>query len=101
MGFVKDFMQFLNEYKVIALASAFIIGVALTSLVQSLVDNIVMPVVTVFMPGGAWKTAVAEIGPFKIGWGPFLAAFINFMIIALVVFLLAKKVMKMEKVGKI
>ena len=100
MGFMKEFAEFLREYKIIALAIAFIIGVALTNLVQSLVDNIIMPVVGAFMPGGNWQTATAIIGPVIIKWGAFLSAFINFVIIALVVFLIAKKMLKEEKAEK-
>lgn len=97
---LKEFMEFLREYKVIALAVAFIIGVAATALVKSLVDNIVMPIITPFIPGGAWKTATLTLGPFVIGWGAFVGEFINFVIIAAVVFIVAKKVMKEEKVSK-
>lgn len=49
-GFYKEFMDFLNEYKIAGLAIAFIMGVAATSLVKSLVDNIIMPTVTPFIP---------------------------------------------------
>ena len=101
MGMLAEFMEFLKEYKVIALATAFIIGVAATSLIKSLVDNVIMPVVTVLIPGGAWRTATFTIGPVVIGWGAFLGELINFIIIALVVFLIAKKVMGAEKVGKL
>jgi len=100
MGMVSEFMEFLKEYKIIALAVAFIIGVALTSLIKSLVDNIIMPVITPFIPGGAWKLATLTIGPIVIGWGAFLGEVINFVIIALVVFMIAKKVLKEEKVNK-
>ena len=41
MGFISEFKEFLNEYKIMALAIAFIMGVALTALVQSLVNDIV------------------------------------------------------------
>jgi large conductance mechanosensitive channel len=100
MGIIKEFTEFLNEYKVIGLAVAFIIGAALTSLVTSLVNDIVMPVVTAFMPGGAWQTATLALGPVVLRWGSFLAAIINFVIIALVVFMIAKHVLKEEKVAK-
>ena len=97
---VVEFKEFLSEYKVTGLAVAFIIGVAATALVKSLVDNIVMPIITPFIPGGAWQTAVWTIGPFVIGWGPFLGALINFVVIAWVVFLIAKFVLREEKVTK-
>jgi len=101
MGMLAEFMDFLKEYKVIALAIAFIMGVAATSLIKSLVENIIMPVIGALIPGGAWKTATFTIGPVVLGWGAFLAELINFIIIAAVVFLIAKKLMKAEKVGKI
>ncbi len=97
---IAEFKDFLKEYKVVGLAVAFIIGSAATVLVKSLVDNIIMPLITPFIPGGAWATASWAVGPFVIGWGPFLAAFINFIIIAWAVFLIAKFVIGEEKVTK-
>jgi large conductance mechanosensitive channel len=93
-------MDFLYEYKVIALAIAFIIGVAATQLIQSLVNNILMPIITFFIPGGAWQEATFTIGPIVISWGAFLGDLIYFIIVALVVFLVAKKVLKEDKVAK-
>ncbi|MBN1544232.1 MscL family protein [Candidatus Woesearchaeota archaeon] len=100
MALMKDFMGFLREYKVVALAVAFIMGVASTALIKSMVDNIIMPVITPFIPGGAWKTATFSLGPIVFGWGPFVGELLNFVIIALVVFMIAKKVMKEDKVSK-
>jgi len=97
---LKEFMDFLYEYKVIALAIAFIIGVAATQLIQSLVNNILMPIITFFIPGGAWQEATFTIGPIVISWGAFLGDLIYFIIVALVVFLVAKKVLKEDKVAK-
>ena len=93
-------MDFLKEYKIIALAVAFIIGVAATTIVKSLVDNIIMPIVTPFIPGGEWETATFSMGPIVISWGAFLGALINFVIIALVVYFIAKKIIKEEQVTK-
>ncbi|MCX8034558.1 MAG: MscL family protein [Thermodesulfovibrio sp.] len=101
MGMIREFLDFLKEYKVIALAVAFIMGAASTSLVKSLVDNIIMPLITPFIPAGSWKTATLSIGPIVINYGAFLGELINFIIIAFVVFMIAKKVMKAEKVEKI
>ncbi len=97
---IAEFKDFIKEYKVLGLAVAFIIGQAATVLVKSIVDNIVMPIITPFIPGGAWQTATFKIGPIVIGWGPFLSALINFLIIAWVVFLIAKYFFKEEKVAK-
>lgn len=100
MTVISEFKDFLNEYKVVGLAVAFIMGVAVTALVKSLVDNIIMPIVTFFIPGGAWKTATVAIGPIVLGWGPFLADLINFIIIAAVVFFIVKAVLGEGKVTK-
>jgi len=98
MGILSEFSDFLKEYKVVGLAVAFIMGAAVNDLVKSLVNNIIMPLIEPLLPAGGWQTATAAIGPFSFGWGAFLAAFINFVIIALVVFMIAKKVLGEEKV---
>jgi large conductance mechanosensitive channel len=99
-GLIKEFKEFLKEYKVVGLAVAFIIGVAATALIQSVVNNLIMPIITPFIPGGAWQTATLKIGPIVIGWGALLGAIINFVIIAFVVFMIAKHLFKEEKVSK-
>lgn len=95
-----EFRDFLNEYKVLGLAIAFVMGAAIVALVNSLVNDIVMPIITPFISGGAWKTATLKIGPVVLSWGSFVAALINFVIIALVVFMLAKIMLKEDKLGK-
>ena len=100
MGMIAEFKEFLKEYKIVPLGIAFVMGVASTALIKSLVENIIMPIITPFIPGGTWKTATFAIGPIVIGWGSFLGELINFAIIAFVVFMFAKKIMKEEKVTK-
>ena len=100
MGIFGEFNEFLREYKVMPLAIAFIMGVAVTAMVQSLVNDVVMPIITPFIPGGQWKDATLAVGPVVIRWGSFVSALINFVIIAAVVFMLAKIVLKEQKVTK-
>lgn len=90
MGLISEFREFLKEYKVMGLAVAFIMALAANTLVKSLVDNIIMPLIAPIIPDGGWQTAVLTMGPFAFGWGAFLAAAINFIIIAFVVFLIVK-----------
>jgi len=99
-GIFQEYVDFFKEYKVISLAIAFVMGLAANQLVKSLVDNIIMPVLTPFIPEGGWKTATFSIGPVEIGWGAFLGDIIYFIIIASVVFIVVKKIMKQEKVPK-
>lgn len=97
---VIEFREFLKEYKVVGLAIAFIMGAAATTLVKSLVDNIIMPLISPLIPNGSWETATWTIGQSVFGIGPFISALINFIILALVVFLIAKFVLREEKVSK-
>lgn len=106
-GFMSEFMDFLKEYKIIGLAIAFIMGVAATALVKSLVDNIIMPPIGMVLGGINFtdfafvlKAATETTPAVSIMYGAFIGEFINFLIIALVIFLMAKIVLKEEKVGK-
>jgi hypothetical protein len=51
---LREFLEFLKEYKVIGLAIGFVMGAAATDLVKSIVSNLIMPLVTPFIPGGQW-----------------------------------------------
>jgi large conductance mechanosensitive channel len=94
MGFDEEFMEFLKKYQVIGLAVAVVIGTAATKLVNSTVTDLIMPIVAVVIPSGNWETAVVGIGPLQFLFGDYLSAIINFMIIALVIFLAVKYLMK-------
>lgn len=100
MSLLKEFKEFLEEYKVMGIAIGIVMGLAATALVKAVVDDIIMPIITPFIPGGAWEAATLALGPIVLKWGAFLAAVINFVIIAFVVFIIAKKLMKEEKVTK-
>lgn len=100
MGFMDEFMAFLNKNKVVGLAVAFIIGAAATKLVTSIVTDIVMPIVGILVPSGNWEAAVWQIGPAKFLVGDFVGALIDFVIVAFVVFLLVKYAVKEEEEKK-
>lgn len=85
-GLIAEFMEFVTKYKVLGMAVAFIIGLYLGTLVQALVNDLIMPLIQFAMPGIAWEAI--EIGPFRIGH--FIGALITFLIIAFVVFLIVK-----------
>jgi large conductance mechanosensitive channel len=100
MGFVKEFMDFLKKYQVIGLAVAFIMGAAATTLVTALVKDLIMPIIAVLIPGGDWQKAVLDVGPVKFAIGDFAGALINFVIIAVVIFLIVKLLMKEDATQK-
>ncbi|MCK9630359.1 MAG: MscL family protein [Methanoregula sp.] len=100
-GFGQEFMDFLQKYQVIGLAVAFVIGTAATKLVNSTVTDLIMPIIAVVVPGGDWQMATLEIGPLKFLVGDYVGAIIDFVIIALVIFILVKHLMKGDTTKKI
>jgi large conductance mechanosensitive channel len=96
----KEFMDFLKHYGIIGLAIAVIIGGKLNDLVGSFVNDLLMPIV--FAP--ALKAAnVADIRLLSFNgilYGKFLGALIDFLIVAFVVFMIAKKILREEVVTK-
>ncbi len=91
-----EFRTFLKEYGVIGLALGVIIGGKAGELVGAIVDNLLMPVLGLVLPGGEWKNWA--YGDFKFGL--VLAAFINFVVVAYFVFFMSKKLLREETVGK-
>jgi large conductance mechanosensitive channel len=90
MRMVNEFKEFLLKQNVIALAIAVVVGTALNTLVKSVVDGFIMPILLVFQPGGDWQTAKWTAGPFTFGLGGFLAAVINFIIVGFVAWRISK-----------
>jgi len=97
---MKEFIEFLKHYGVIGLAIAVIIGGKANAMVTTVVDGILMPIVTFFVPGGTWRTATIDLGPLHFLIGPVIGAGIDFMIVAWLVFYFSKKVLKEETVAK-
>ena len=97
MGVLSEFFDFLNKHKVIGLAVAVIIGLAATKLVTAIVADLIMPVIAVITPAGDWRSAVLQLGPIKFLVGDFVGALIDFVIVAAVVFLLVKYMIKEDE----
>lgn len=100
----QDFREFLIKQNALALAVGVIIGAAIGRVVQSIVADLLMPVVGLGMPGGDWRAAkivlVETTGPdgqpviTSINYGAFLGALVDFAIVAFVVFLIVRAAVK-------
>lgn len=101
MSFIEDFTAFLEEYGVLGLAIAFVIGLAVKDLVSATVEGVIMPIVEVFLPDGGWREAVVTVLGVEFQAGLFLNALIDFLIIALLVFLFVRYALGKEEVTKI
>jgi large conductance mechanosensitive channel len=98
---LDDFKKFLVQTNALALAVGVIIGAAVGKLVGSLVSDILMPIIGLVIPGGAWRemSFVLSTKPDgtpanAITYGAFLGAVIDFVIIAFVVYLITKAILK-------
>lgn len=95
--FTGEFISFLKEYNVISLSVAFVMGAASNGLVNSLVKDVFMPLIAPLLSADSWKEAMLRLGPISIAYGSFLAELMNFVILALIIFIVVKKILKMEK----
>ena len=96
----KEFAKFLKEFNVVSLAVGFVMGTASTALVGSMVKDILMPIAAPLIGAESWREAVWNIGPVHIAIGSFTAELFNFLILALIIFIIAKKLLKLEAAAK-
>lgn len=89
-GFFAEFRAFASRGNVVDMAVGVIIGAAFKAIVDSLVNDIVMPFVGIFVDTSSFADVVLHIGGASIQVGSFLAAVVNFLIVALVIFCMVK-----------
>jgi len=114
MGVLKEFREFAVKGNVVDLAVGVIIGAAFGKIVDSLVKDIVMPVVGLLVgkldfssqflvlgtiPDGVPRTLadLAKAGVPVLAWGNFLTVVVNFAILAFVIFLMVKQINRMRR----
>ncbi|MEO8820261.1 MAG: large conductance mechanosensitive channel protein MscL [Ginsengibacter sp.] len=97
MSFVKDFRAFAVKGNVMDLAVAVIIGAAFTAIVSSLVKDIITPLILTPALDAVGAKNLAELKWGNVTYGNFLAAVINFIIIALVIFIMVLQIAKLQK----
>ena len=91
---IRGFKEFLFKNNVLALAIAVIVGGAIGKVVSSLVADIIMPLVSVALPSGEWRTFKIAVGQSAISLGSFFGNVVDFLIIAFVVYLMTKALLK-------
>jgi len=94
---LNDFREFITRGSVINLAIGVIIGAAFTSIVNSLVEDIFMPVIGVLMGGVNFEALAFQFGDASINYGMFIQSVINFFLIALLIFFTMRAVVTLEK----
>ena len=101
MAFIEDFKKFAFKGNVVDLAVGVVIGGAFGKIVSALVADLFMPIVALILPSGDWRNygMVLRSAPdpkddVVIKYGDFFGAVLDFMVIALVLFLVVSRILK-------
>jgi large conductance mechanosensitive channel len=97
-GLWAEFMDFIGKAGVLGLAIGFIMGTYIGRVVSALVQDIIMPVPGALIPGGDWRKAVISIpvgNGMNFAVGDFAGVIVDFLIVAVVIFVIAKYAGKM------
>ncbi len=101
MGMVSEFKEFVMKGNMMDMATGIIIGAAISAVVGSLVDDILMPIIGLFTGGVDFSGLGIPLGEGEaaaiFGYGAFIQALINFLIISFVIFLIIKAMNSMKK----
>lgn len=91
-GFLNEFKAFAMKGNVLDMAVGVVMGSAFGAIITALVDKIIMPVVGILVGGVDISNLTLKVGNASLGYGAFLQAIINFLIIAFSIFLFVKMI---------
>ena len=95
---IKEFKEFISKGNIMDMAVGIIIGGAFTKIVTALVEAILMPVLGIICGGKSVEDMSVMVGNASIGYGAFLQAIIDFLLVALVLFMILKAFNKAKSV---
>ena len=96
-GFLAEFKTFIARGNVMDMAVGVIIGGAFSNITNSLINDIVMPVLGIFTSSVSFAELSVNIGPAVVAYGNFIQAVLNFLIMAFVVSCLVKALNRFHK----
>jgi large conductance mechanosensitive channel len=97
-GMWAEFIDFIGKAGVLGLAIGFIMGTYIGKVVSALVSDIIMPIPGAFITGGDWRQAIVTLpigNGINFAVGDFVGVIIDFIIVAIVIFYIAKYAKKM------
>jgi large conductance mechanosensitive channel len=95
---LNEFKAFISKGNVIDLAVAVILGGAFGAIVNSLVDDLIMPLIGIILGGVDFTTLAVNFGEASLTYGNFIQAVINFLIIAFVLFMIIRAYNRTKRV---
>lgn len=97
---MKGFLNFIREQGVVGLAVGFTLGGAVAKFVTAFITDLISPILGVILGmAGGLKDASLHIGPVQLFYGDFIASFIDFVIICLVVYF-SVRILKLDRIDK-
>lgn len=96
MAAFREFTRFLKEYRVIAISVAFIISLAALAFVQSLVNDIILPILRpVLSPESlTWEGMMLVMGPVNLRIGSFLSATLTLIMTVIILYVLIDRILR-------
>ena len=95
--FLEEFKAFAMRGNVMDLAVGVIVGGAFSSITTSLINDIIMPIVGIFVSEASFANLSVSVGGAVITYGNFIQAVLNFVILAFVVFCMVKAVNRVAR----
>ena len=96
----QEFRKFVMRGNVVDLAVAVILGVAFGAIINSLVNDIIMPLIGLVLGGIDFASLAVTVGSAVVAYGKFIQAIINFLVIAIVLFLIIQAANKASEARK-
>jgi large conductance mechanosensitive channel len=98
---IQEFREFLLKQNAFALAIGVIIGAAIGKVISGIVDDLLMPLIGVIMPGGDWRNAQFVLsGTNAIKYGDLIGRIVDFVIVAAVVYAITKRFLEKKPVDQ-
>ncbi len=94
---ISEFKEFALKGNMLDLAIGLMIGTAFTTVVKSIVDDLFMPIIGVIIGGKDFSALVFKINEAEIKYGLFIQNLINFLIIAVCLFLIVKAINSLKR----
>jgi large conductance mechanosensitive channel len=97
MSLAQEFRDFAMKGNVMDLAVGVIIGGAFGKIISSLVDNVLMPFIGLFLGGVDFSKLAITIGSAELKYGAFIQSVVDFVIIAFCIFMMIKALNKLQR----
>ncbi|MFH1396224.1 MAG: MscL family protein [archaeon] len=95
MAVLKGFKKFVKEYRIIGISIGFIIAIAASNFIQSIINDIILPIIRVLISSESlvWEDMILPIGSVNIRIGSFLSAFLSLLFIILFLYIFIDKIL--------